>query len=203
MTKRQMRLGPSMRYLDYHDAAWRRLEVPAGGSSDYGYSFRCAQRTVEGMFDMVFFAYGAGVRANDDPPGSLSHSNLNVELEPLTLLSALATMTRRIGLVSTASTTYDEPYHVAHKFASLDHISGGRAGWNIVTPWSEQEAWNFSRDTDLPGGIDDFVELLAPELQRRGRFRRENEGATLRENLGLPPASSRWTQSEALARAGD
>ena len=149
MTKRQMRLGLSMRYLGYHDAAWRHPDVPAGGSSDYRHFLSCARRAEEGLFDMVFFADGGGVRANDDPPGSLSHSNRNVELEPLTLLSALAPMTRHIGLVSTASTTYNEPYHVARKFASLDHISGGRAGWNIVTSWSEQEAWNFSRDTHL------------------------------------------------------
>ncbi len=149
MTKRAMRLGLSMRYLGYHDAAWRHPEVPAGGSSDFGHFLRCARRAEEGLFDMVFFADGIGVRANDNPPGSLSHSNRNAELEPLTLLSALAPMTRRIGLVCTASTTYNEPYHVARKFASLDHISGGRAGWNIVTSWSEQEAWNFSRDTHL------------------------------------------------------
>ncbi len=148
-TKRQMRLGLSMRYLGYHDAAWRHPDVPAGGSSDYQHFLRCARRAEEGKFDMVFFADGLGVRANDQPPGSLSHSNRNVELEPLTLLSAIAPMTRHIGLISTASTTYNEPYHIARKFASLDHISGGRAGWNIVTSWSEQEAWNFSRDTHL------------------------------------------------------
>jgi len=144
-----MRLGLSMRYLGYHDAAWRHPEVPSGGASDYSHFLRCAQAAERGRFDMVFFADGIGVRANDEPPGSLSHSNRNVELEPLTLLSALAPMTRRIGLVCTASTTYNEPYHIARKFASLDHISGGRAGWNIVTSWSEQEAWNFGRDTHL------------------------------------------------------
>ena len=149
MTKRQMRLGLSMRYLGYHDAAWRHPDVPAGGASDYHHFLHCAQQAERGLFDMVFFADGIGVRANDDPPGSLSHSNRNVELEPLTLLAALAPMTRHIGLVSTASTTYNEPYHIARKFASLDHISGGRAGWNIVTSWSEQEAWNFSRETHL------------------------------------------------------
>ena len=149
MTKRQMRLGLSMRYLGYHDAAWRHPDVPAGGASDYRHFLACAQAAEAAKFDMLFFADGIGVRANDDPPGSLSHSNRNVELEPLTLLSALAPMTSRIGLVCTASTTYNEPYHVARKFASLDHISGGRAGWNIVTSWSEQEAWNFSRDTHL------------------------------------------------------
>ncbi len=149
LTKRQMKLGLSMRYLGYHDAAWRHPDVPSGGSSDFRHFLHCAQAAERGLFDMVFFADGIGVRADDNPPGSLSHSNRNVELEPLTLLSALAPMTRHIGLVSTASTTYNEPYHIARKFASLDHISGGRAGWNIVTSWSEQEAWNFSRETHL------------------------------------------------------
>ena len=144
-----MKLGLSMRYLGYHDAAWRHPDVPSGGASDYHHFLRCAQAAERGKFDMVFFADGIGVRANDEPPGSLSHSNRNVELEPLTLLAALAPMTQRIGLVCTASTTYNEPYHIARKFASLDHISGGRAGWNVVTSWSEQEAWNFSRETHL------------------------------------------------------
>ena len=149
MSKPQMKLGLSMRYLGYHDAAWRHPDVPAGGATDYRHFLHCAQQAERGKFDMVFFADGLGVRASDQPPGSLSHSNRNVELEPLTLLAALAPMTRHIGLVSTASTTYNEPFHIARKFASLDNISGGRAGWNIVTSWSEQEAWNFSRDTHL------------------------------------------------------
>ena len=149
MPKQPIKLGLSMRYLGYHDAAWRHPDVPSGGASDYRHFLRCAQAAERGLFDMVFFADGIGVRANDEPPGSLAHSNRNVELEPLTLLSALAPMTERIGLVCTASTTYNEPYHIARKFASLDHISGGRAGWNIVTSWSEQEAWNFSRETHL------------------------------------------------------
>ena len=144
-----MKLGLSMRYLGYHDAAWRHPDVPSGGATDYRHFLHCAQQAEHGRFDMVFFADGLGVRASDQPPGSLSHSNRNVELEPLTLLAALAPMTQHIGLVSTASTTYNEPFHIARKFASLDNISGGRAGWNIVTSWSEQEAWNFSRDTHL------------------------------------------------------
>ncbi len=93
--------------------------VPSGGSSDYRHFLRCAQQAERGKFDMVFFADGIGVRANDEPPGSLSRSNRNVELEPLTLLSALAPMTRHIGLVCTASTTYNEPCHIARKFGSV------------------------------------------------------------------------------------
>ena len=149
MPRRQIKLGLSMRYLGYHDAAWRHPEVDPDAASSYQHFLHCARRAEEGKFDMVFFADGIGVRANDEPPGSLSHSNRNVELEPLTLLSAIAPMTRHIGLVTTASTTYNEPYHIARQFASLDHISGGRAGWNIVTSWSQQEAWNFSRDAHL------------------------------------------------------
>jgi FMN-dependent oxidoreductase (nitrilotriacetate monooxygenase family) len=70
-------------------------------------------------------------------------------LEPITLLSALAVVTQRIGLIATASTTYNEPFHIARKYASLDQISGGRAGWNIVTSWSDAEARNFNRDQHL------------------------------------------------------
>jgi FMN-dependent oxidoreductase (nitrilotriacetate monooxygenase family) len=149
MAKPQMKLGLSMRYLGYHDGAWRHPEVPAGGAADFEYFLNSARIAERGLFDMVFFADGIGVRADDDPPGSLARSNRNVELEPLTLLAALAPMTKHIGLVSTASTTYNEPYHVARKFSSIDNISKGRAGWNIVTSWSNQEAWNFSRDTHL------------------------------------------------------
>jgi FMN-dependent oxidoreductase (nitrilotriacetate monooxygenase family) len=149
MRKTQMKLGLSMRYLGYHDAAWRHPEIPPGGATDFKYFLNSARIAQRGKFDMVFFADGIGIRADDNPPGSLARTNRNVELEPLTLLAALAPMTSHIGLVSTASTTYNEPYHVARKFASLDNISGGRAGWNIVTSWSEQEAWNFSRDTHL------------------------------------------------------
>ena len=147
--KTQMKLGLSMRYLGYHDAAWRHPEVPPGGATDFKYFLNSARIAERAKFDMVFFADGIGIRADDNPPGSLARTNRNVELEPLTLLSALAAMTSHIGLVSTASTTYNEPFHVARKFASLDNISGGRAGWNIVTSWSEQEAWNFSRDSHL------------------------------------------------------
>jgi len=128
MRKTQMKLGLSMRYLGYHDAAWRHPEVPPGGATDFKYFLNSALIAQRAKFDMVFFADGIGIRADDNPPGSLARTNRNVELEPLTLLSAVAATTTHIGLVSTASTTYNEPYHIARKFASLDNISGGRAG---------------------------------------------------------------------------
>ena len=107
-------------------------------------------RTAErNKFDLLFLADGIGIRADDVPAGSLCRSSHNAELEPLTLLSAIAACTQRIGLVATASTTYNEPYHIARKYGSLDMISAGRAGWNVVTSWSEQEAWNFNRAKHL------------------------------------------------------
>ena len=140
-----MKLGLSMRGIGYHSAAWRHPDVPAGGSMDIRHFVRVAQTAERGLFDMVFLADGIGIRGTDNPAGALARSNLNAELEPLTLLSALSMVTEHIGLVATASTTYNEPYHIARKFASLDHISHGRAGWNVVTSWSDAEAWNFNR----------------------------------------------------------
>ncbi len=148
-TQRRMRLGLSMRYHGYHVAAWRRPDVPVAGTLDYRYFLRTAQAAERACFDLVFLADSVGVRARDEPEGSQCRSAWIAELEPLTLMSALATHTSHIGLVATASTTYNEPFHVARKYASLDHISGGRAAWNIVTSWTDQEARNFNRETHL------------------------------------------------------
>ncbi|KKB62847.1 nitrilotriacetate monooxygenase [Robbsia andropogonis] len=152
----KMRLGLSMRYLGYHIAAWRHPDVPAGGAIDFNYFLNSARKAEAAKLDMVFFADGIGIRADDNPKGSLARDMKNAELEPLTLLAALGACTSHIGLVATASTTYNEPFHIARKYASIDHISGGRAGWNVVTSWSQQEAWNFSRDEHL--GYDERYE---------------------------------------------
>ena len=165
MTPRKISLGLSMRYLGYHAAAWRHPQVDPGGASDFRHFLRVAQLAEAAKFDMVFLADGIGIRAKDEPVGSLCRSAQTAELEPLTLLSALAPMTSRIGLVATASTTYNEPFHIARKYASLDRISGGRAGWNIVTSWSDAEAQNFNRDRHLDYGTRyeraaEFVEVV-------------------------------------------
>jgi N-acetyl-S-(2-succino)cysteine monooxygenase len=149
MARQHMRLGLSMRQLGYHAGGWRHPDVPAEASMDIDFYVRLGRRAEQGLFDLLFLADGVGLRQRDEPAGSLSRSNQNVELEPLTMLSAVAMMTKHIGLIATASTTYNEPYHVARKFGSLDHISHGRAGWNIVTSWSEAEARNFNRDHHL------------------------------------------------------
>jgi len=150
MTRRQMHLGMSIRGLGYHPAAWRHPDVPADGTLRFEHYRRSALAAERGKCDLIFFADGIGIRERDVPRGSLARSGYEiVELEPMTLLPALAVVTERIGLVTTASTTYNEPFHIARKFATLDLISKGRAGWNVVTSWSEAEAKNFNRDQHL------------------------------------------------------
>lgn len=148
MRQHQMHIGMSLRGHGYHLAAWRHPDVPADASVRLDHYIRTAQAAEHGTCDLIFFADGIGIRERDVPQGALSRQGRDiVDLDPLTLLPALAMVTKHIGLVATASTTYNEPYHIARKFASLDLISQGRAGWNVVTSWSEAEAHNFGRDT--------------------------------------------------------
>ena len=165
-SRRQMRMGLSMRFHGYHLGAWRHPEVPEAGPLDWRYFLNTVRLAEQAKFDMVFLADGNGIRLEDEPEGSLCRSSHTIELEPLTLYAAVATHTEHIGFVATASTSYNEPFHVARKFASLDHISGGRAGWNVVTSWSDQEARNFNRDKhfDYETRYDrakEFVEVVA------------------------------------------
>ena len=150
MSQKQMRIGMSLRGHGYHLAAWRHPDVPADASVRIDHYVRTAQTAERGKCDLIFFADGLGIRERDIPRGALARQGRDiVDLDPLTLLPALAMVTHHIGLVATASTTYHEPYHVARTFASLDLISQGRAGWNVVTSWSEAEARNFNRDSQL------------------------------------------------------
>src|SRR5690349_18421884 len=150
MTPRKMRLGLSIRGHGYHPAAWRHPDVPADGTLHVEHYVRSAQIAERGKLDMIFFADGAGIRQDDVPRGSLARTGRDmVELEPMTLLPALAMVTQHVGLVTTASTTYNEPYNLARKFATLDLISKGRAGWNVVASWSALEAQNFGLETTL------------------------------------------------------
>jgi len=146
MNQKQMRIGMSLRGHGYHLAAWRHPDVPAHASVCLDHYVRTAQAAERGKCDLIFFADGLGVRERDVPRGALARQGRDIiDLDPLTLLPALAMVTQHIGLVTTASTTYNEPYHIARKFASLDLLSHGRAGWNVVTSWSEAEAQNFNR----------------------------------------------------------
>ena len=106
---------------------------------------------VEAGRDMMFLADGNGVRQMDKPAlfAANSPSDRPAVFEPVTLFAALAQHTKRIGLVATTTTTYEEPFTIARKFASLDHLSAGRAGWNLVTTQYVEDAKNFGRDEHM------------------------------------------------------
>ncbi|MFF7485001.1 LLM class flavin-dependent oxidoreductase [Streptomyces luteogriseus] len=144
---RTLRLGAFLITPGYHVASWRHPSANAAGGLDFGH-YRDLVRTAErGLFDLVFLSDGLGIRIPFDSHEELSHQGRIIQFEPLTLLSALAVHTRNIGLVATASTTYHEPFHLARNFASLDHLSAGRSGWNVVTSVTDAEAQNFNRDS--------------------------------------------------------
>ncbi|OXI15690.1 LLM class flavin-dependent oxidoreductase [Burkholderia sp. AU15512] len=141
-----LHLGAFLYPTGHHIAAWRHPGSQADAGVDFRHYVRLAQAAEAAKFDLVFLADGVGTRGDDVEFLSRTAHSYIAQFEPLTLLSALAAVTERIGLVGTASTSFNEPFHIARKFASLDHISSGRAGWNLVTSSSEHEARNFNRD---------------------------------------------------------
>jgi FMN-dependent oxidoreductase (nitrilotriacetate monooxygenase family) len=143
MTK-QLHLGAFMRPVSIHTGAWRYPGAFPDANFNFQHLKRFIQKLEAGKFDAFFMADHLAVL--NMPIEALKRSHTSTSFEPFTLLSALAGVTERIGLVATASTTFDEPYHIARRFASLDHISGGRAGWNIVTTANPDAALNFGRD---------------------------------------------------------
>ena len=145
MADARMHLGVFFNHTGHHIASWRHPQADADAGINIEHYVRLAQTAESAGLDFLFFADSAAV-AERRPESLRRSAQYTAYFEPLTLLSALAMVTKRIGLVSTATTSYNEPYHVARKFASLDHISKGRAGWNVVTSGNEAEAWNFGRD---------------------------------------------------------
>ncbi|ABL73067.1 LLM class flavin-dependent oxidoreductase [Paracoccus denitrificans] len=139
MGARRLKLGFMMHGNGTGWGDWRHPAAHPGASTDFGYYRRQAQVAEAAKFDFLFVADSVHITPKSSP------HYLN-RFEPLTILSALAAVTDRIGLVGTLTVSYAEPYNVARQFASLDHISGGRAGWNVVTSWLEGSARNFSRD---------------------------------------------------------
>lgn len=144
--KRQIKLGAFFMIPGHHVAAWRHPEAEAHSVLDFKFYKKLAQTAERGKFDMVFLADGYAV--SNRFPAALEQT-VTVRPEPLTLLSALSAVTEHVGLAATVSTTYNEPFHVARKFASLDHLSGGRAAWNVVTSSQDEEALNFNQQVHL------------------------------------------------------
>jgi len=138
---RQMKMGLMLQQSGHHIASWLHPDAWMDTELDFSKFTRIAKLAEEGLFDFVFEA--DSLSGEKFTPDTLPRTSIGVRIEPMTLLTALAACTEQIGLVCTATTTYDQPYLVARRFASLDHVSGGRAGWNVVTSAHAPEARNF------------------------------------------------------------
>ncbi|MGE0823171.1 MAG: LLM class flavin-dependent oxidoreductase [Candidatus Binatia bacterium] len=147
---RKLRFGAFMRPVSIHTAAWRYPGAFPDANFNFAHYKRFVQTLERGRFDAFFMADHLAVM--NMPMNALKRSATVTSFDPLTLLPALATVTEHLGLIATASTTYNDPYHIARKFASLDHISGGRTGWNVVTSANPHEAMNFGREEHLEHG---------------------------------------------------
>jgi alkanesulfonate monooxygenase len=143
--QRQLHLNLFIHSRGHHEASWRHPLSSPLPLTDIRYYQDLAQRAEAGLFDAIFLADQLAL-------GDDAAQAARTWLEPVTVLAAVAAVTSRIGLIATASTTYNEPYHIARKFASLDHISGGRAGWNLVTTANPDAALNFGHDEHMAHG---------------------------------------------------
>src|SRR3954464_1352172 len=148
MAKRQLKLGAFMRPVSIHTGAWRYPGAWPDANFNFAHIKQLIQKLEAGKFDTFFMADHLAVL--NMPVNALKRSHTVPSFEPFTLLSALAGLTEHIGLIATGSTTFDEPYHVARRFASLDPISGGGGGGGIVTTANPDAALNF--------GLDDHME---------------------------------------------
>jgi FMN-dependent oxidoreductase (nitrilotriacetate monooxygenase family) len=144
----QLRLGAFMRPVSIHTAAWRYPGAYPDANFNFAHLRRFAQTLERGKFDAFFMADHLALL--NMPMSALMRSATVTSFDPPTLLPALAVVTERLGLIATASTTFDHPFHIARRFASLDHLSSGRAGWNVVTTSNPDAALNF--------GFEDHME---------------------------------------------
>ena len=145
--QRRLHLGAFMRPVSIHTAWWRYPGAYPDANFNLAHLKRFAQTLERGRFDAFFMADHLALL--NMPMAALKRSATVTSFDPMILLPALAACTERLGLIATGSTTFDEPYHVARRFASLDHLSGGRAGWNIVTTSNPEAALNFGREEHM------------------------------------------------------
>ncbi|KAL3485106.1 luciferase-like domain-containing protein [Aspergillus germanicus] len=147
MADKQLHLTAFMRPVSLHTGAWRYPESYPDANFNLAHLKSFIQKLEAAKFDAFFMADHLAVL--NMPVEALKRSHTVTSFEPFTLLSALSQVTEKIGLAATASTTYDEPYHIARRFASLDHLSGGRAAWNIVTTGNPESSKNFGKEEHL------------------------------------------------------
>jgi alkanesulfonate monooxygenase SsuD/methylene tetrahydromethanopterin reductase-like flavin-dependent oxidoreductase (luciferase family) len=162
-SSRQLRLAAFMRPTTIHTGAWRYPGAYPDANFNFAHLKRFAQTLERGRFDAFFMADHLAVL--NMPTDALKRSHTVTSFDPLTLLPALAAVTEHLGLIATGSTTFDQPYLLARKFASLDHLSGGREGWNIVTTSNPDAALNFGLEEHLEHG----------ERYRRARILRRSD----------------------------
>ena len=160
----KLHLGAFFHPTGNHVAAWLHPDAQIDAGTNFQHYAEIAQIAERGKFDLMFVADAVAVR--DGKLSALKRwPQYMAYFDPMTLLPALAAVTTNIGLVATATTSYNEPYHIARKFASLDHISNGRAGWNVVTSSAINEAHNFGRERHYEHGeryerANEFVEVV-------------------------------------------
>ena len=191
MSARQMKLGAFLWATGHHIAAWRHPQAHVTAGIDIDHYIRLARTAEAAKFDMVFCEDAAGLREAN--VGIASQTSRSIGFEPISLLAAIAVQTGRIGLVSTASTSYNEPYGLARTFASLDQLSGGRAGWNLVTSASHIEAANFG-STGLRPHADryerarEFAHVVAGLWRGAGNggLNHDGESFSVKDALDLP-----------------
>ncbi|USK60897.1 LLM class flavin-dependent oxidoreductase [Peribacillus asahii] len=158
MTKKQMKLGAFFNLPGHHVASWRHPSSGADRTLDLDYLIELAQTAERGKFDMVFFADVFG-------QSLLENSSSGLKLDPVIIISALAAVTKNIGLTATLTTTYNEPFHVARKFGAIDHLSKGRAAWNVVTSANDSESLLFGKEKHLQHALryeraEEFVDVV-------------------------------------------
>lgn len=139
---RQIKLGAFLIPSGHHVGAWRHPDVPADSGLNFPFYKQLAQTAERALFDAIFVADNVAVTLGQGADKTARADYF----EPLTLMAALSAVTENIGLICTQTTSFNEPYHIARKFASLDYLSGGRAGWNLVTSDVAAEATNFGRE---------------------------------------------------------
>ncbi|HEV7416507.1 MAG TPA: LLM class flavin-dependent oxidoreductase [Tianweitania sediminis] len=187
-----MKLGAFLMPTGHHIAGWRHPRAAADAGIDIDHMVRLAQTAERGLFDLVFFEDAAGLR--EGRVDLAAQAARSVGFEPISLLAALAAVTSRVGLVATASTSYNEPYSLARAFATVDLVSNGRAGWNLVTSASEIEAANFGaqglrahRDRYARAGeFADVVRQLWDPATRNATVHHRGESFAVEQGLGFP-----------------
>ena len=167
MANRQIKLGAFIPTTSQHAAGWRHPESRPQDHLSIEYAIELAKTAEKGLFDAYFLADGLSVNWSHGASknaNTIGYTDKAVGFEPVTLFSAISAVTKNIGFIATASTTYEDPYLLARKFASLDHISKGRAGWNVVTTSAADTARNFNFDRHPDPALryeraDEFIEV--------------------------------------------